>query len=62
MNCYRCLYQDMGNYKMAHQQLLEFCKILQKQGKHVPLELSNQLMLLHSYILVKTLIRLGDHR
>ncbi|CAM6022827.1 unnamed protein product [Sphagnum balticum] len=54
--------QEMGNYKMAHQQLLGFCKVLQAQKRCVPLELSKQLMLLHSYILVKTLIRLGDHR
>lgn len=56
------IFQEMGNYKMAHQQLLGFCKVLQAQKRCVPLELSKQLMLLHSYILVKTLIRLGDHR
>lgn len=54
--------QDMGNYKVAHQQLQKFCKILRSEAKYVPSNLLNQLMLLHSYILVKTWICLGDHR
>ncbi|KAG6546796.1 hypothetical protein Mapa_011742 [Marchantia paleacea] len=54
--------QEMGNYKNAHQQLLEFCKVMKSENKHIPYDLSKQLMLLHSYTLVKTLLRLGDHR
>jgi hypothetical protein len=51
----------MGNYKMAQQQLLGFCEVLEAQKRCVLLELSKQLMLLRSYILVKSLIHLGDH-
>ncbi|KAL3685980.1 hypothetical protein R1sor_004002 [Riccia sorocarpa] len=54
--------QESGNYKIAHQQLLDLCKVLKREKQHVPYELSKQLMLLHSYTLVKTLIRLGDHK
>ncbi|KAL2603232.1 hypothetical protein R1flu_008809 [Riccia fluitans] len=54
--------QESGNYKIAHQQLLDLCRVLKKEKLHVPYELSKQLMLLHSYTLVKTLIRLGDHK
>ncbi|KAL3692410.1 hypothetical protein R1sor_006061 [Riccia sorocarpa] len=54
--------QESGNYKIAHQQLLDLCKVLKREKQQVPYELSKQLMLLHSYTLVKTLIRLGDHK
>ncbi len=46
---------------MAQQQLLGFCEVLEAQKRCVLLELSKQLMLLRSYILVKSLIHLGDH-
>ena len=52
----------MGNYRVAHQQLLQFYKILKSQGKYVSPELLKQLMLLHSYNLVKTLIHINDHK
>lgn len=52
----------MGNYRVAHQQLLQFYKILKSKRKCIPPELLNQLMLLHSYILVKTLIHINDHK
>jgi hypothetical protein len=32
--------QEMGNYKMAHQQLLGFCEVLQAQKECVLFELS----------------------
>ncbi len=32
--------EEMGNYKMAHQQLLDFCEVLQAQKRCVLLELS----------------------
>ncbi|CAM6122003.1 unnamed protein product [Calypogeia fissa] len=54
--------QEMGNYKIAHQQLLDLCKVLQSKQRLVPHEVLKQLILLHSYTLVKTLIRLGDHK
>ncbi|GBG61180.1 hypothetical protein CBR_g19256 [Chara braunii] len=53
--------QELGNYKLAHTQLLETYLELQKQGKSPPSELVRQLMLLHSYVIVKTLVKLGDH-
>eukprot|EP00193_Tetraselmis_chui_P006636 CAMPEP_0177753690 /NCGR_PEP_ID=MMETSP0491_2-20121128/1597_1 /TAXON_ID=63592 /ORGANISM="Tetraselmis chuii, Strain PLY429" /LENGTH=282 /DNA_ID=CAMNT_0019268997 /DNA_START=33 /DNA_END=878 /DNA_ORIENTATION=+ len=53
--------QEMGNYKLAHSQLLATYRELQRQRKRVPAELTRSLMLLHSYILVKILARIGDH-
>lgn len=35
---------------------------LVQQGRRPPTGLTRSLMLLHSYILVKTLVRMGDHR
>lgn len=54
--------QEMGNYKLAHSQLLSTYRELRAQQKRVPAELTRSLMLLHSYILVKTLARSGDHK
>ena len=34
---------------------------LMSEGKKPPAELSRQLMLLHSYVLVKVQVKLGDH-
>jgi WD repeat-containing protein 19 len=53
--------QELGNYKLAHSQLLETCRELTAQNKRVPAELSRQLLLLHSYVLVKTLVKFNDH-
>lgn len=53
--------QEMGNYKMAHAQLFDTLRELAAGGKRPPAELSRQLMLLHSYVLVKVLVKLGDH-
>jgi len=53
--------QEMGNYKIAHTQLFDTFKELMSEGKKPPAELSRQLMLLHSYVLVKVLVKLGDH-
>jgi WD repeat-containing protein 19 len=53
--------QEAGNYKVAHTQLLQTFLELQRHGRRPPSELSRQLMLLHSYVLVKTLVKLGDH-
>eukprot|EP00873_Tetraselmis_striata_P029142 jgi/Tetstr1/449406/TSEL_036501.t1 len=54
--------QEMGNYKVAHGQLLATYRELQRQKKRTPAELTRSLMLLHSYILVKILARSGDHQ
>ena len=53
--------QEMGNYKMAHAQLFETHEELTAEGKRPPAELTRQLSLLHSYVLVKCLVRRKDH-
>ncbi|KAJ3227474.1 WD repeat-containing protein 19 [Clydaea vesicula] len=53
--------QMLGNYRAAHDLLLDnYCQLRNMKAK-VPSELAKMLMLLHSYILVKVLIRLDDH-
>lgn len=46
----------------AHEQLVGSSQQLRALGKTPPTELMRSLMLLHSYILVKTLIRMADHQ
>lgn len=46
---------------MAHAQLVSSRGRLREQGRAPPTELMRSLMLLHSYILVKSLVRMGDH-
>ena len=53
--------QELGNYRVAHQILLDTHKELTLQKIRVPQELSHNLMLLHSYVLVKTLVKAEDH-
>ena len=48
--------------QMAHEQLVSSSQGLREQGRACPTELMRTLMLLHSYILVKTLVRMGDHQ
>ena len=48
--------------QVAHEQLVGTIRDLVQQGRRPPTELTRSLMLLHSYILVKTLVRMGDHR
>lgn len=47
---------------MAHEQLVNSSQGLREQGRACPTELMRSLMLLHSYILVKALVRMGDHQ
>lgn len=47
--------------QMAHAQLVSSRGRLREQGRDCPTELMRSLMLLHSYILVKSLVRMGDH-
>lgn len=51
-----------GHMQMAHEQLVSSSQGLREQGRACPTELMRTLMLLHSYILVKTLVRMGDHQ
>ncbi|XP_064484193.1 WD repeat-containing protein 19-like [Ornithodoros turicata] len=53
--------QNAGNYRNAHDVLLSMYQELKKQKIKVPSEMYSNLTLLHSYILVKLHIRLGDH-
>ncbi|XP_002400651.3 WD repeat-containing protein 19 [Ixodes scapularis] len=53
--------QNAGNYRNAHNVLLSMYRELKKQHIKVPAEMHSNLMLLHSYILVKLHIRQGDH-
>lgn len=53
--------QMLGNYRTAHDLLLENYIQLKSMKATVPIELGKMLMLLHSYILVKVLIKIDDH-
>jgi WD repeat-containing protein 19 len=53
--------QMLGNYKVAHDLLLENYIELKAIKTAIPAELSKMLMLLHSYTLVKILIKVDDH-
>ncbi len=48
--------------QMAHDQLVSSSQGLRAQGRACPTELMRSLMLLHSYILVKALVRMGNHQ
>ncbi|AYU79350.1 wd repeat-containing protein 19 [Leishmania donovani] len=50
--------QEMGNYKSAHKTLVEAYSILQQKNMRVPNDLRRALMLLHSYIIVKDLLKI----
>ena len=53
--------QELGNYKVAHNILYETIRDLEAQRIKTPQALRHAFMLLHSYILVKKLVKLGDH-
>eukprot|EP00658_Telonema_sp_P-2_P019720 TRINITY_DN17770_c0_g1_i1.p1 TRINITY_DN17770_c0_g1~~TRINITY_DN17770_c0_g1_i1.p1 ORF type:complete len:494 (+),score=147.79 TRINITY_DN17770_c0_g1_i1:153-1634(+) len=53
--------QGRGNYKLAHKVLFETQQALQQHSIRIPQDLSKALQLLHSYILVRILVRQGDH-
>ncbi|KAJ3412566.1 WD repeat-containing protein 19 [Chytridiales sp. JEL 0842] len=53
--------QTLGNYRVAHDLLLDNHLQLQKVQAKIPSDLTRMLMLLHSYLLVKTLIRMENH-
>ncbi|KEG13410.1 putative WD40 repeat protein [Trypanosoma grayi] len=53
--------QEMGSYLAAHKTLVEACCILRERKMRVPNDLRRSLMLLHSYVIVKHLIKpMGD--
>jgi len=53
--------QEIGNYKQAHSLLFRTYQDLKKQKLALPQELWRRLMILHSYVIVKRLVKLGDH-
>mmetsp|Transcript_13758 Transcript_13758/g.22763 ORF Transcript_13758/g.22763 Transcript_13758/m.22763 type:complete len:1465 (-) Transcript_13758:1902-6296(-) len=53
--------QDMGNYTLAHSVVTETIRKLEEDNIRVPLQLRTQFVLLHSYLLMKRLIKSGDH-
>ena len=53
--------QELGNYKIAHTMLFETHRELTAQRIRISQELETSLMLLHSYVLAKVLVKMGDH-
>lgn len=53
--------QEIGNYKSSHQILFEIFKSLKEEKHPIPYELSQKLMIIHSYILAKRMLKVGDH-
>merc|ERR1711988_1607974 len=53
--------QELGNYKVAHNILFETHRELEIQRIRVPQALRRPFVLLHSYMLVKKLVKQGDH-
>lgn len=53
--------QASGNYKVAHGVLFETHRALEKSGTRTPRVLQQALLLLHSYLLVKRLVKLEQH-
>jgi len=53
--------QEMGNYKQAHQLLFRTYQDLKGQKLALPQDLWRRLLVLHSYVIVKRLVKLGDH-
>ncbi|KAG5502748.1 hypothetical protein JKF63_04515 [Porcisia hertigi] len=50
--------QEMGSYRGAHKTLVEAYRMLQQKNIRVPNDLRRTLMLLHSYIIVKDLLKI----
>ncbi|KAF8062105.1 WDR19 [Scenedesmus sp. PABB004] len=53
--------QEEGNYKLAHAKLFATLQQLRGLGAPPQRELERRLALLHSYVLVRSLVSLGDH-
>eukprot|EP00002_Diphylleia_rotans_P001793 TRINITY_DN11025_c0_g1_i1.p1 TRINITY_DN11025_c0_g1~~TRINITY_DN11025_c0_g1_i1.p1 ORF type:complete len:1293 (+),score=269.64 TRINITY_DN11025_c0_g1_i1:166-4044(+) len=53
--------QELGNYKVAHDLLFDTYGELLREKIRIPADLVRNLMILHSYILVKTLVKQGEH-
>ena len=53
--------QSAGNYRIAHGVLFKMHQTLEKEGVKIPMDMWNNLMILHSYIMVKVHIKRNDH-
>ena len=53
--------QEGGNYKAAHDRLFETIRDMRAQKIKVPQLIQNKLMIIHSYVLVKRFVKMGDH-
>ena len=53
--------QEQGNYKSSHQILFETFRDLKKHNLPVPWDVYQKLLILHSYVIVKRLVKIGDH-
>ncbi|ERE89257.1 putative fizzy-related protein isoform 1 [Cricetulus griseus] len=53
--------QSAGNYRNAHDVLFSMYAELKSQKIKIPSEMATNLMILHSYILVKVHVKSGDH-
>ncbi|XP_051820903.1 WD repeat-containing protein 19 [Antechinus flavipes] len=53
--------QSAGNYRNAHDVLFSMYAELKTQKIQIPSEMATNLMILHSYILVKIHVKSGDH-
>jgi len=53
--------QEIGNYRQAHKLLFETHKDLESHRIPITLDLRRNLMLLHSYVIVRIIANLGDH-
>lgn len=54
--------QELGNYKYAHEILFETYKDIRQNKLHIPYDLNQKLMILHSYIVGRRLIKNKDHK
>ncbi|RNF00878.1 WD repeat-containing protein 19 isoform X2 [Trypanosoma conorhini] len=50
--------QEMGNYILAHKTLVDAYRILKEKKMHIPNDLRRSLMLLHSYIIARPLMKI----
>jgi WD repeat-containing protein 19 len=53
--------QERGNYKAAHTILYETQRDLKEKNLGIPFDLYQRLLVLHSYIIVKRLVKMGEH-
>lgn len=53
--------QELGNYTVAHAAIFEAMRYLEEAHVKIPHAMRQMFILLHSYLLVKTLVRRGNH-